>query len=32
MFFYCDYVTMTVTCDMCDPLCDHNVTLNPNPK
>jgi len=29
MSFHYDHVTMTVTCDMCDTLCDHHIMLNP---
>ena len=32
MFFYYDHITMTVSYDMYDLLCDHDVILNPNPK
>ena len=31
-FFHCDYMAVTVSCDICDPSCDCDVMINTNPR
>ena len=32
LFFYCDHMTLTVSCDICDTSYDCNIILNSNPR
>jgi len=30
--FYCDHITVTVSCNICDPSCDYSIILNPHSR
>ena len=32
IFFHCDHMTVTVSCDTCNLSCDCDIILNPNPR